>query len=121
MASVLLLVGKVPAIAVPPWPWRFPFVLEALYLRFDLFTVGYLEQVQLVSSEFVARQRIRPMMQDGPAASFGRGLDQVNFFAVPRRDAPGDKVLRVRGPFDSRVSVALLAVLGQLLFLAVVG
>src|SRR6185295_12190910 len=98
MSPVGFLKREMMSIFAPTHAWCDPFVLEKVSLRFDLLATRNIKNVQLIGRELVSRQGVGTRLELSPATSRRRGLNQVHFFTLARRDAPGDEGRRVRGP-----------------------
>src|SRR4051794_7671864 len=88
MAPIDLLISERTAVLAPAPARRAK--IDAIDMTFDLFLGGHIEQVQLVGSELVARQRIFPCMQLRPPTASRRRFDEINFFPLRGLDAKGN-------------------------------
>src|SRR5438552_17531623 len=75
-----------------------PAEIDPINLAWDRLALGDVKQVQLISGELIARQRIRPRMQNGPPAPLRRRFDKVHFLSLSWLDAKGHEHLRIGRP-----------------------
>ncbi len=101
VTSVDFLISEVAAVLVPVKPRALVLVFDPIDIGLQLLVTRDIEEVELVSRELIAGQRVGTRPKHGPAASWWRRLDQVDLLSIARLDSKSHQGFRI-GAHSSR-------------------